>query len=220
MHLMTSPPSEPPAGHQHCTPHHPLSSPAQVLACLAIPLLSLPTLSSSVLPSLCLAIDSFATGAVLGCCHNTPLCGDMRCGCLGAFGQGAAPEMPLVLGGQCLCSCRSAFSLGNRAVPRSLSFQQLPPSAEALGTLQLWGQGPPAHHITPAQAPSAACGTQGREDPQRRSGTFIAKAQAQGMESWVRLHSQLFPRQAAPEPCSLAPASLLSFAHRSSVCIS
>lgn len=46
MHLMTSPPSEPPAGHQHCTPPClPLPSPA--LACLAVPLPSLPGLSSS-----------------------------------------------------------------------------------------------------------------------------------------------------------------------------
>lgn len=80
MLLMTSPPSEPHAGHQHCisrTPHLPLPSPARPLACVAAPLLSLPALSSSVLLSLSLAVGSFGTGAGWGVPAN-PLFGGRR----------------------------------------------------------------------------------------------------------------------------------------------
>lgn len=51
MHLMTSPPSEPPTGHHHCTPHLPHPSPAQLLACPAITLLSLLALSPLSFPA-------------------------------------------------------------------------------------------------------------------------------------------------------------------------
>lgn len=77
MHLTTSPPSEPHAGTSTApAPCLSLLSPAQLFACLAVPLHSLPSLSSSVLPSLCLSISSFGTGADSGCSRCTPLWGD------------------------------------------------------------------------------------------------------------------------------------------------
>lgn len=186
MHLMTSPLSEPHTRHQHCTPlpASPLPSSA---ACLpghptALPACSVPP----VLPSPCLSVGSFGTGASLECSHNTPLCGEMRCRCLGVFGgEGKQPPGPPHTG----WTVPMQLQVRAPALPSGEQSCAQEPFTSVAPSLTPWQHkhwgphssgagGTPAPHTSPSKAPWFCLLSPGwGRDPYRGCGTSTAKTE-------------------------------------------
>lgn len=152
-------------------------------------------------------------------------CGETRCRCLGVLGRtGEQPLGPP-------CAGRTVpVRLQVRAPALPSTPEPFAPAAPSSAPQQHRHRGPhssragvpPVPHIPPGKAPQCCLLGPGGEDLGRGSGTSTTKAQAPGDGGLGLAVRATLSQAGSPQPpsSSLTPASLLSFAHRSSVCIS